>query len=135
MDNLALIKSTYEGANSQENAKNTAAALAPDARWIEAAGFPCAGTYVGFEAIVENVFKRLATEWEGFAFKVENYVAQGDQVVAYGNYTGVYKATGLPINVRVVHLWTLKNGKVSHFEQFVDSHPVQLAMQGTAAPR
>ena len=130
MDNLALIKSTYEGANSQENAKNTAAALAADARWTEAAGFPYAGTYVGFDAIVEHVFKRLATEWEGFTFKVDSYVAQGDQVFAYGNYTGTYKASGLPLNARVAHLWTLKDGKVSHFEQFVDSHTVQLAMLG-----
>ncbi|RON83411.1 ketosteroid isomerase [Pseudomonas chlororaphis] len=129
MDNLALIKSTYEGANSQENAKNTAAALAPDARWTEAAGFPYAGTYVGFDAVVENVFKRLATEWEGFAFTVENYVAQGDKVFAYGNYSGVYKATGKPLNARVAHLWTLKDGKVTHFEQFVDSHIVQLAIK------
>ncbi|AMS14826.1 MULTISPECIES: nuclear transport factor 2 family protein [Pseudomonas] len=129
MDNLALIKSTYEGANSQENAKNTAAALAADARWTEAAGFPYAGTYVGFDAVVENVFKRLATEWEGFAFTVENYVAQGDKVFAYGNYSGVYKATGKPLNARVAHLWTLKDGKVTHFEQFVDSHIVQLAIK------
>ena len=69
MDNLSLIKSTYEGANSQENARNTAAALADNARWTEAAGFPYAGTYVGFDAIVENVFKRLATEWEDFQFR------------------------------------------------------------------
>lgn len=129
MDNLSLIKSTYEGANSQGNAKNTAAALAADARWTEAAGFPYAGTYVGFDAVVENVFKRLATEWEGFAFTVENYVAQGDKVFAYGNYSGVYKATGKPLNARVAHLWTLKDGKVTHFEQFVDSHIVQLAIK------
>ncbi|NBF01712.1 DUF4440 domain-containing protein [Pseudomonas sp. Fl5BN2] len=128
MDNLALIRSTYEGANSQENAKNTAAALAPDARWTEAAGFPYAGTYVGFEAVLEHVFKRLGSEWHDFTFKVENYVAQGDKVFAYGNYQGIYKDSGKPIDVRVAHLWTLKDGQVTHFEQFVDSHSVQLAM-------
>jgi ketosteroid isomerase-like protein len=128
MDNLSLIKSTYEGANSQENARNTAAALAGDACWTEAAGFPYAGTYTGFDAIVENVFKRLATEWDNFQFKVENYVAQGDKVFAYGNYSGVYKATGRAMNARVAHLWTLADGKVTDFEQFVDSHTVQLAI-------
>ncbi|MHC8346496.1 nuclear transport factor 2 family protein [Pseudomonas sp. RT6P73] len=130
MDNLSLIKSTYEGANSQENARNTAAALAADARWTESAGFPYAGTYVGFDAIVENVFKRLATEWDDFQLKIEDYVAQGDKVFAYGNYSGIYKATGLPMNARVAHLWTLADGKVTHFEQFVDSHTVQLAIAG-----
>lgn len=128
MDNLALIKSTYEGANSEENARNTQAALAADARWTEAAGFPYAGTYVGFDEIVRNVFKRLASEWVGFTFTVDSYVAQGDKVFAYGNYSGVYKATGRTLNARVAHLWTLAGGKVTHFEQFVDSHTVQLAI-------
>ncbi|MBC3375610.1 nuclear transport factor 2 family protein [Pseudomonas sp. SWRI92] len=131
MDNLSLIKSTYEGADSQENARNTAAALAEDARWTEAAGFPYAGTYVGFDAVLENVFKRLATEWDGFQFQVEDYVAQGDKVFAYGTYSGVYKATGLSMKARVAHLWTLADGKVTHFEQFVDSHTVQQALQNT----
>lgn len=44
---------------------------------------------------------------------------------AYGNYSGIYKATGRPMNARVAHLWTLADGKVTHFEQFVDSHTVQ----------
>ncbi len=81
MDNLSLIKSTYEGANSQENARNTAAALADDARWTEAAGFPYAGTYVGFDAIVENVFKRLATEWEDFSVQGRELRRTGRQGV------------------------------------------------------
>lgn len=67
---------------------------------------------------------------DGFQFKVENYVAQGDKVFAYGNYSGTYKTTGLPMNARVAHLWTLADGKVTHFEQFVDSHTVQLAIAG-----
>lgn len=29
------------------------------------------------------------------------------------------------MNARVAHLWTIGNGKVTHFEQFVDSHTVQ----------
>lgn len=39
-DNLAIVKSTYEGQNSAENARNLKQALAEDARWTEAAGFP-----------------------------------------------------------------------------------------------
>ena len=41
--NLDLIRSTYEGP-SEENGKHLLAALAPDAEWTEAAGFPYAGT-------------------------------------------------------------------------------------------
>jgi ketosteroid isomerase-like protein len=60
--------------------------------------------------------------------QVEYYVAQGDKVFVYGNYSAIYKATGRPMNARGAHLWTLADGKVTHFEQFVDSHTVQLAI-------
>ena len=44
--NLEVIRATYEG-TSEENGKHLRAALAPDATWTEAAGFPYAGTYTG----------------------------------------------------------------------------------------
>ena len=64
--NLDLIRATYEGSSSEENGRNLLAALAPDATWTEAEGFPYAGTYVGAEAIISGVFRRLATEWTGY---------------------------------------------------------------------
>jgi ketosteroid isomerase-like protein len=60
--NLEIIRATYEGP-SDENGKHLLAALAPDAAWTEAEGFPYAGTYVGPAAIFANVFQRLASEW------------------------------------------------------------------------
>lgn len=44
--NLEIIGATYEGP-SEENGKHLLAASAPDAVWIEAEGFPYAGSYVG----------------------------------------------------------------------------------------
>lgn len=52
------------------------AALAPNATWTEAAGFPYAGTYTGPEEIIANVFKRLATEWVGYKAEVHTYLAE-----------------------------------------------------------
>jgi hypothetical protein len=43
--NLDLIRATYEGSSSEENGRNLLAALAPDAAWTEAEGFPYAGTW------------------------------------------------------------------------------------------
>lgn len=90
--NLALLRSTYEGL-SGENATRLLAALTPDAQWVEAPGFPYAGTYVGAEAIVANVFQRLATEWIDYRAEAHNYIEQGDQIAAFGAYSGTFKAT------------------------------------------
>lgn len=129
MDNLSIIKSTYEGKTSEENGKNLERYLAEDATWTEAKGFPYSGTYIGFGEISKNVFYRLATEWIDYKFTPQGYIADGDQVAAYGTYTGINKKTNKSFQARVVHLWKLRAGKIVSFEQFVDSQPVNDAMK------
>jgi len=129
MTNLEIVKSTYEGKTSEENGKNLEKYLAAGAAWTEAAGFPYAGTYTGFESISKNVFSRLATEWFDYKFVPDGYVADGGKVVAYGTYSGIYKATGKPFKARVAHLWILRDGKIISFEQFVDSKTVTETMK------
>ena len=124
MTNLEIIKSTYEGKSSKENGENLQKYLASDASWTEAAGFPYAGTYYGFEDITENVFSKLASEWIDYRFVPDGYVSQGDNVIAYGTYYGTHKSTQKPFQARVAHLWQLKKGKIIRFEQFVDSKTV-----------
>lgn len=127
-DNLAIIKSTYEGKDAAENGRNLAQHLASDARWTEANGFPLAGTYIGFEQIAEKVFSPLTTRWTNYRVTIDNYVSDGDTVVAYGTYYGTYNATGKHFEARVAHVWRLTKGDIISFEQFVDSVPVAQAM-------
>ncbi|MNV51623.1 SnoaL-like domain protein [compost metagenome] len=125
---LDIIRATYEGP-SEENGKNLLAALAPDATWTEAAGFPYAGTYTGPEAIIANVFQRLATEWIGYSAKVHTYLADGDRVAAFGVYSGTYRATGKAMTATFAHLYRLQNGKIVSMEQYVDSAMVREALK------
>ena len=55
MTNLEIVKSTYEGMNSEENGKNLAKYAANDISWTEAKGFPYAGTYIGLVDRPDNV--------------------------------------------------------------------------------
>lgn len=125
--NLEIIRATYEGA-SEENGRNLLAALAPDATWTEAAGFPYAGTYTGPEAIITNVFQRLATEWVDYRAEVHTYLADGDRVAAFGVYSGTYRKTGKAMTATFAHLYRLKDGKIASMEQYVDSAMVQQAL-------
>lgn len=125
---LDIIRATYEGP-SEENGKNLLAALAPDATWTEAAGFPYAGTYTGPDAIIANVFHRLATEWIGYSAQVHTYLADGDRVAAFGVYSGTYRATGKSMTATFAHLYRLKDGKIVSMEQYVDSAMVREALQ------
>ncbi|MCG5238067.1 nuclear transport factor 2 family protein [Xanthobacter oligotrophicus] len=125
--NLDLIRATYEG-TSEENGRNLLAALAPDASWTEAEGFPYAGTYVGPEAIIAGVFRRLGSEWTGYRAEVHTFLEDGDRVAAFGVYSGTYNATGKSMRAAFAHLYEVKGGKIATMTQYVDSAMVWEAL-------
>lgn len=117
--NLELIRRTYA-----EGPPALLPALAPDVEWTEAAGFPYAGTYHGVDAIVKNVFERLGSEWDGFRPDLENLYDAGDTIIATGFYRGTYRQTNRVMEASFAHVFTLKNGKIVRFVQYVDSKRV-----------
>ena len=96
--------------------------------WTEAAGFPYGGTYIGPEAVLENVFAKLGSQWDGFGAECEELVAQGDTVVALGKYSGTYKATGKRFVSPFAHIWKMSGGKAHTFQQITDTVLVRNAM-------
>ncbi|MEO8686023.1 MAG: nuclear transport factor 2 family protein [Devosia sp.] len=123
-----IVKAHYD-ANERGDLAGMVADIAPDCRWTEMAGFPCAGTFVGPEAVVENVFKALGGMFDGYSFKLERLLDAGDDVVGVGTYTGTHKGTGKAFSARVVHVWSAANDKVRHFEQFTDTLKVAESMR------
>lgn len=103
--------------------------MAPDIKWTEAEGYPYAGTFIGPDAVVEAVFVKLATEWEGYQAVPDQLVAEGDTVVALGHYSGTYRATGKSFRAPFVHVWTVRDGKFVKFVQHTDTVVVQRALQ------
>ncbi|MGA2715921.1 MAG: nuclear transport factor 2 family protein [Bryobacteraceae bacterium] len=122
--NLELIKRTYA-----VGPEALMPALAPDVEWTEAAGFPYAGTYRGIDEIVKNVFARLGSEWEGFKPDVENFYDAGGKIIATGFYRGTYRKTNLPMEASFAHVFTLEDGKIVRFVQYVDSRKVWEAIE------
>ena len=125
--NLDVIRGTYEG-SSEDNGRNLLAALAPEAEWTEAEGFPYAGTYFGPDAIIAGVFRRLGTEWIGYRAEVHTFLEDGDRVAAFGVYSGTYKATGKSMRSAFAHLYALRDGKILRMTQYVDTVMVQKAL-------
>jgi ketosteroid isomerase-like protein len=129
--NHQLVADTY-AAFARGDVPAVLGAFAPDMVWNEAENFPLAdgNPYIGPEAVLNGVFMRLATEWDGFTVNVEQIHDAGDTVIARGRYTGTYKATGAPISAQLAHVWTIKDGKLAAFQQYVDTHQVRRAVGG-----
>jgi ketosteroid isomerase-like protein len=127
-DNLETLRSAYD-AFARGDVPTVLAVLAPDVSWTEAEGFPYGGTYVGPEAVLMGVFMRLGTEWDGYAAVPHEFVAQGDRIVALGQYSGTYKLTGKSFVAPFAHVWDFRNGKVVRFRQYTDTAIVQEALK------
>lgn len=125
--NYEAIKAHYEGSDRKDLAAMMAPITAKTA-WTEMAGFPYAGTYVGQDAIIAGVFKRIGEEWDGYTFTLERLVDGGTTIVGLGTYTGTFRKTGKAMKARVVHVWDMEDGNAVRFEQFTDTKLVAAAM-------
>lgn len=125
--NLDIIQAHY-AASARQDTEAMMADVSPDVRWTEMAGFPCAGTWVGPQHVLDRVFAVLGSAWQGYQFKLESLIDGGDRIVATGNYHGSYRATGKSMVARVAHVWQLEQGKIVRFEQFTDTLLVAQAM-------
>jgi ketosteroid isomerase-like protein len=108
--------------------------LASEVEWTQAAGYPYAGTYTGPEAVLNGVFARVGSEWDGYKAQPSSYVVDGDTVVTLGTYSGTYKATGRSFKARYAHVFTVHDDKITHFEQIVDSAMVMRALDNLTGP-
>jgi uncharacterized protein len=125
--NIDIVRAHY-AASAQGNIDEMMACVSPQVRWTEMAGFPCAGTWVGPQAVADNVFAVLARDWIGYRFEPQNLIAGGDQIIGVGAYHGTFRATGTEMQARAAHVWKLQDGKIVAFEQFTDTLLVHQAM-------
>ena len=127
MSDLNKIKSAYD-AFAKGDVPSVLGILSADIEWTEAEGFPYGGTYHGPKAVLEGVFMRLGTEWNGFAAVPHEFIDGGDTIVALGKYSGTYKRTNKSFQADFAHVWKLREGKAVRFVQYVDTLLVQRAL-------
>jgi ketosteroid isomerase-like protein len=128
MNNLELVKTLYERF-AIGDIFSVLDLLDQNIVWTEAEGFPYGGTYTGHKAIMNKVFKKLATEWDVYQLHPGEYLDAGNRIVVLGNYSGTYKKTGKSMNVPFAHVWTVENGKATRFVQYTDTLKVSEALR------
>jgi ketosteroid isomerase-like protein len=131
-DNVALARRIYD-AFAAGDVPTVLAALDDKIEWREAQGNPMGNddgsAFVGPDAVVQNVFMPLATEWEGFTVTPQRIIATETGVISEGRYTGVYKPTGTALDSPFAHVWEITDGKLTGFQQYTDTAMFRRAMQ------
>ena len=123
MTNIDLVKLAYANFASG-NVPGVLALFDNAIEWHECKGMPFVngnGIYTGPDAIVTNVFMNLPVFFDGFNIAVNEIFGADDKVVMVGYYQGTNIATGNPFKANATHVWTVKDGKLVHFFQAVDT--------------
>jgi len=98
--------------------------------WTEAERFPYyGGTWHGPQAVLDNLLRPLAAEWEGFSASPHEFIAEGDRVVSLGSYSGKYKKTGRALSAAFAHVWTVRGDKLAKFDMHTDTAKVLEAIE------
>ena len=86
---------------------------------------PTAGERRG-KAQVGEFFKQVAENVNFSRFEPREFVASGDKVVALGHYTAT-TPIGKTFDSDFAMVFTLRNGKVTDFQEFADSSAINAA--------
>lgn len=122
-ENVSVIDGLYK-AFSAGDIPNVLAAMDANVVWNEAEGnaYADGNPYIGPEAVLNGVFARVGEDYEYFNLaNIKLHDMLNNQVLATLRYQAKLKKNGVIFDAQVAHLWTLKDGKVSAFQQYVDT--------------
>ena len=119
--NVQIVQHLY-AAFAKRDIQTLLAALADDVDWqlLGPAKIPHAGPHHGRDQ-VRRFFATVAETLQVEQFEPRDFIAQGDNVVALGYYTGRVKSTGRQYASEWAHVFTLRNGKVTKFREYADT--------------
>lgn len=130
MSNVQLAKDMYAAFGSGD-IPAVLAGFDPEIAWRQAEGNPYQPTgeaWVGPQAVLEKLFMRLGSEWEGFTVHVRTLHDAGEYVVVEGRYTGTYKPSGKSVDAQMCHVLRFRGSKLTSFQQYLDTAKMQAAM-------
>ncbi|WP_158802542.1 nuclear transport factor 2 family protein [Acidisoma sp. L85] len=113
-----IIRSFYEKL-SVGDAAGALGLMAPDIEWITMWHYQVDGR--GPERVAEGLFQPLMAEWSSFALVPTEFITERSSVVSLGEFTGVHGSTGKSVTARYAHVWTVEDGKITRFRQYIDT--------------
>jgi len=90
-----------------------------DVEWSSPATLPQGGGYRGKDGVLQ-FFQSVGAAWESLDIETENVDELGsDRVVGVVHGSGSLRGDG-PAEYGAVHLFTVRNGKITRFRELVD---------------
>ena len=130
-ENIGIIDNLYKAFGTGD-IPTVLAAMDDHIVWNEAEGnaYADGNPYIGPDAVLKGVFSRIGDDHEYFKLEdIQLHDMSNNQVLATLRYDGKLKKNSATYNVQAAHLWTLNNGKVIAFQQYVDTKQLADALK------
>ncbi len=114
----AVVRSFYEKLKVGD-ASGALGLMAHNIEWITMWHYKVNGR--GPQYVADGLFKPLMAEWSSFALTPTEFIVKGDRVVSLGSFTGIHGTTGKQVEAAYAHLWTVEDGRITHFRQYIDT--------------
>lgn len=124
-ENISLVLRVYE---SGANPDVTREVMDKDILWDITPGFPFGGVYEGYENTLKDFFGKFLPHFSSFLTEAQSWYGDEEgNVFVIGEYHGV-TLYGKKADVRFIHHWTVKNGKLTSLKQVADSFILREAL-------
>jgi ketosteroid isomerase-like protein len=115
-ENVEAIRSGYDAVNRGDQ-EAFFQFLDPAIEWKAPDRTPFAGTYHGHEAVREFLDSYLEA-FDDLHLEPEEFFDADDRIVVFVRESARGKGSGVEVQIRVGHLWTMREGKAVGFEYF-----------------
>lgn len=116
-ENVEIVRRVYEMMNAADEAA-AEKLLSPDVVWVPD---PRVGhdPWEGRDAVI-GFFRDQAEMFEDLHIEIERLFDAGDRVVAFIRITGEGRTSRAPMQIRIGHVWTIRDGTAVKGEGFGD---------------
>jgi uncharacterized protein len=133
-ENVQIVKDFFAAMGGSDR-QALLALVAEDIEWIiPGEDWPLAGTHrghAGLTALLQKASESLETSFP----EPPEFVAQGDRVLVVGVATGKIKATNKPFKDDWVFDITVRDGKVTNIQEYIDTQALARASEMDTSPR
>jgi ketosteroid isomerase-like protein len=118
LEDVEVLRSAYDALNRGDT-RSALEALDENAEWHEHSSLPEAGAYRGRGAIAAFL-EGFLESWQQFRQEAERFVDAGDRVAILLHSFARGKGSGVEVEMRYAHVWTMRSGRGTRVDTYED---------------
>ncbi|MGH9176085.1 MAG: nuclear transport factor 2 family protein [Vicinamibacterales bacterium] len=120
-ENVEIVRRGYD-AFGRGDIEGLVSLLDSDIEWVSPgpSDLPTAGRRHGHQQVTQ-FFASVNELYDFQSFEPQTFIAEDDMVVVLGQDTVVAKSTGNTFSEAWAHVFTVKDGKIVRFQEYIDT--------------